>query len=242
MVRAVIPLYRHARRPGRPTCIVNVLAYTPRVEPRGFEPRTSAVQGRRSPRLSYGPLLSPDSPTSTKEVGAPGFEPGTSALSGPRSNRLSYAPVKGVLSVRCMLFAHKSPCAEDEAKPTCTTVSTSMHTSLHMSDAPLPGSSLPCSDHNPRGRCHQPCFTVKCSTIGCMSRMRTRLPRKEVIQPQLPLRLPCYDFTPVMNPTVVSALLAVRLPTSGETHSHGVTGGVYKTRERIHRGVLIRDY
>ena len=45
-----------------------------------------------------------------------------------------------------------------------------------------------------------------------------------------------------MNPTVVSARLAVRLPTSGETHSHGVTGGVYKTRERIHRGMLIRDY
>ena len=45
-----------------------------------------------------------------------------------------------------------------------------------------------------------------------------------------------------MNPTVVSALLAVRLPTSGGTHSHGVTGGVYKTRERIHRGMLIRDY
>ena len=66
--------------------------------------------------------------------------------------------------------------------------------------------------------------------------------RKEVIQPHLPIRLPCYDFTPVMNPTVVSALLAVRLPASGETHSHGVTGGVYKTRERIHRGVLIRDY
>lgn len=170
MVRAVIPQYRHARRSGRSTCIIKVLHTSRRVEPRGFEPRTSAVQGRRSPRLSYGPLLSPDSPTSTKEVGAPGFEPGTSALSGPRSNRLSYAPVKGVLSVRCMLFAHKSPCAEDEAKPTCTTVSTSMHTSLHMSDAPLPGSSLPCSDHNPRGRCHQPCFTVKCSTIGCMSK------------------------------------------------------------------------
>jgi hypothetical protein len=59
---------------------------------------------------------------------------------------------------------------------------------------------------------------------------------KEVIQPQVPLRLPCYDFTPVMNHTVVSALLAVRLPTSGATHSHGVTGGVYKARERIHRG------
>ena len=56
------------------------------------------------------------------------------------------------------------------------------------------------------------------------------------------LRLPCYDFTPVMNHTVVSALPKVRLPTSGTAHSHGVTGGVYKARERIHRGVLIRDY
>jgi hypothetical protein len=66
--------------------------------------------------------------------------------------------------------------------------------------------------------------------------------RKEVIQPHLPIRLPCYDFTPVMNTTVVSVLLAVRLPTSGKTHSHGVTGGVYKARERIHRDMLIRDY
>ena len=66
--------------------------------------------------------------------------------------------------------------------------------------------------------------------------------RKEVIQPHLPIRLPCYDFTPVMNLTVVGAPLAVRRPASGETHSHGVTGGVYKTRERIHRDMLIRDY
>jgi hypothetical protein len=63
-----------------------------------------------------------------------------------------------------------------------------------------------------------------------------------VIQPQVPLRLPCYDFTPVMNHTVVVAPLADKLTTSGTTHSHGVTGGVYKARERIHRGVLIRDY
>ena len=66
--------------------------------------------------------------------------------------------------------------------------------------------------------------------------------RKEVIQPHLPIRLPCYDFTPVTNPAVVIALLAVRLTTSGRTRSHGVTGGVYKTRERIHRDMLIRDY
>ena len=61
------------------------------------------------------------------------------------------------------------------------------------------------------------------------------LHRKEVIQPHLPIRLPCYDFTPVINPTFGSALLAVRLLTSGVTDSHGVTGGVYKARERIHR-------
>ena len=66
--------------------------------------------------------------------------------------------------------------------------------------------------------------------------------RKEVIQPQVPLRLPCYDFTPVMKHTVVSGLLAVTLPTSGIPHSHGVTGGVYKTRERIHRSMLTCDY
>lgn len=66
--------------------------------------------------------------------------------------------------------------------------------------------------------------------------------RKEVIQPQVPLRLPCYDFTPVADRTVVGCLLAVSAPASGKANSHGVTGGVYKARERIHRGVLIRDY
>ena len=59
---------------------------------------------------------------------------------------------------------------------------------------------------------------------------------KEVIQPQVPLGLPCYDFTPVMNHSVVIVFPKVRLTTSGATHSHGVTGGVYKARERIHRG------
>ena len=68
------------------------------------------------------------------------------------------------------------------------------------------------------------------------------LHRKEVIQPHLPIRLPCYDFTPIANPTLGSSLLAVRILTLGITGSHGVTGGVYKARERIHRGMLIRDY
>ena len=66
--------------------------------------------------------------------------------------------------------------------------------------------------------------------------------RKEVIQPHLPIRLPCYDFTPVIDPAFGSSLLAVGSLTSGITNSHGVTGGVYKTRERIHRSILICDY
>ena len=45
-----------------------------------------------------------------------------------------------------------------------------------------------------------------------------------------------------MNHTVVIAPLAVVLTTSFATHSHGVTGGVYKARERIHRNILICDY
>ena len=66
--------------------------------------------------------------------------------------------------------------------------------------------------------------------------------RKEVIQPQVPLRLPCYDFTPVTTTTLVGCLLAVGSPASGIINFHGVTGGVYKARERIHRSVLICDY
>ena len=62
-------------------------------------------------------------------------------------------------------------------------------------------------------------------------------PRKEVIQPHLPVRLPCYDFVPVIRPTLGSSPLAVESPTSGVPNSHDVTGGVYKARERIHRSM-----
>ena len=66
--------------------------------------------------------------------------------------------------------------------------------------------------------------------------------RKEVIHPHVPVGIPCYDFTPIICPTLDGSLLAVKPPASGITNSHGVTGGVYKTRERIHRDILIRDY
>ena len=72
--------------------------------------------------------------------------------------------------------------------------------------------------------------------------LRMYLPRKEVIQPHLPVRLPCYDFTPVTNPALGRCFLTVSSRTSGVVDFHGVTGGVYKTRERIHRSILICDY
>jgi len=72
--------------------------------------------------------------------------------------------------------------------------------------------------------------------------VKTDFSIKEVIQPHLPVLLPCYDLTPITNPTVSGVLLAVRLPMSGEIDFHGLTGGVYKTRERIHRCILISDY
>ena len=68
------------------------------------------------------------------------------------------------------------------------------------------------------------------------------LHRKEVIQPHLPIRLPCYDLTPIIEPTLGSYLLAVSILTLGVSDFHGLTGGVYKARERIHRGMLTRDY
>ena len=65
---------------------------------------------------------------------------------------------------------------------------------------------------------------------------------KEVIQPQVPLRLPCYDFTPITGHSLAACLPKVSSTASGTTDFRGVTGGVYKARERIHRGMLIHDY
>ena len=62
--------------------------------------------------------------------------------------------------------------------------------------------------------------------------------RKEVIQPHLPVRLPCYDFVPIADPAFDGSLpQGVGPPASGVADFRGVTGGVYKARERIHPGV-----
>ncbi len=67
---------------------------------------------------------------------------------------------------------------------------------------------------------------------GKPPRLTTLFSRKEVFQPHLPVRLPCYDLALVTGITLNDAL---RQPSSGPPNFHGLTGGVYKVRERIHR-------
>ena len=64
--------------------------------------------------------------------------------------------------------------------------------------------------------------------------LQDRSSKKEVFQPHLPVRLPCYDLAPVTSFTLGGSF---RLPTLGTPGFHGLTGGVYKVRERIHRAI-----
>ena len=150
-------------------------------------------------------------------MGLSGFEPLTSPLSGVRSNQLSYRPT-------CHAQAdHKGRGRREPAQ----------------------AYSVPDGTLSPVMKGHEDdgmFFGRSEALLRSSQSAFVSILRKEVIQPQVPLRLPCYDFTPVADPTVVCCLLAVSAQPSGETNSHGVTGGVYKAWERIHRGMLIRDY
>jgi hypothetical protein len=147
-------------------------------------------------------------------VGLGGLEPPTSRLSSARSNQLSYKP-ELLIGPRPSASGQRSSREERETKTAASRQS---------------GLTDP--------------YVLRASESGGLESLRLlgSVLRKEVIQPQVPLRLPCYDFTPVADPTVVACLLAVSETPSGKTNSHGVTGGVYKARERIHRSVLIYDY
>ena len=111
---------------------------------------------------------------------------------------------------------------------------------------PIPQSSTAC-EHRGRGRrCSRRTGSSDdveqrapvINKPGGLRSNRSGIPRKEVIQPHLPVRLPCYDFTPIIDPTFDGCLpQGVSPPASGVADFRGVTGGVYKARERIHRGV-----
>lgn len=148
-------------------------------------------------------------------VGLGRLELPTLRLSGVRSNHLSYRPMTAFAGV----------------------VPPGSRSHLDLSSIKMSGK------RNEDGG--DPLFVGRLATVSGASIARESwrgILRKEVIQPQVPLRLPCYDFTPVIEPAFDSSLLTVGSLASGIPDSHGVTGGVYKTRERIHRDILIRDY
>ena len=161
-------------------------------------------------------------------VGQNGLEPSTSRLSVVCSSQLSYWPIR-------LLFWWRLA-GSNRWPPACK------------------AGALPAELNPHNHKAHTPeCVPSKLNNVTTSTQTADQdvtnlslkiggLLRKEVIQPHLPIRLPCYDFTPITGPTFGRALLAVRLRTSGVPDSHGVTGGVYKARERIHRGMLIRDY
>ena len=165
-------------------------------------------------------------------VGSSGFEPPTSRLSGVRSTQLSYEPIPGGderVRTDGLLLARQA-LSQLSYTPVFGCDQLSRSTLQQSEDVLTP--SKPYSAFDAFQRFF---FSATFSFLGLHL-------RKEVIQPHLPIRRPCYDFTPVIEPAFGSSLLAVGSLTSGISNSHGVTGGVYKTRERIHRSILICDY
>ena len=156
-------------------------------------------------------------------VGLGGLEPPTLRLSGARSNHLSYRPSTDQRSVRRTDSFRKSKSTDVRPLKTRQQAQYRDDCEADLFDRAPERALAPRIE--PEG-------PTECRGLR----------RKEVIQPQVPLRLPCYDFTPVTNHSLGGCLLAVGAPTSGAIGSHGVTGGVYKARERIHPGMLIRDY
>jgi hypothetical protein len=178
------------------------------VEADGIEPTTPCLQSRCSPTelrprphkigqftsVAHTPMartpiasapIADTSVTGTSVVGPGRFELPTSRLSSARSNQLSYEP--GSLAD----YGRDTPAA---ARFRSMSPSTAGTWTVPGAPAALQPRELPC------GRLS----TAKCT--------RTDVLRKEVIQPQVPLRLPCYDFTPVADPTVAGCLLAVSAP------------------------------
>ena len=151
------------------------------MEPKGLEPSTSCLQSRCSSQLSYGPF-SPASYHIWYMVGVPGFEPGTSSLSGTRSNQLSYTPLNDRI--------HSALSASILS---CFSISLCRPKTEQYDVKPFPN--------------------IAAWHIRRLSRRSLNIPlraealfglllRKEVIQPQVPLRLPCYDFIPVIDHTL----------------------------------------
>ena len=187
-------------------------------------------------------------------VGSSGLEPPTSRLSGVRSNLLSYEPsflrLPAALPLPCLFLTRSG--GDERVRTDDPLLAKQVLSQLsYTPTVPRPSSFLLALNVSLSSTLKTIQYFISlpplrldpprsCAVIAPI--LFLVLPRKEVIQPHLPIRLPCYDFTPVIGLTFDGWLLAVTSPASGAPNSHGVTGGVYKARERIHRGMLIRDY
>jgi hypothetical protein len=193
---------------GRPPCLPGVGGAT------GV--RTPNLRRARAAlsRLSYGPRRARVAACPPRRgdacrtaarwwVGAPGLEPGASALSGPRSDRLSYAPppprTRGAIEARWGVGGRD---ASSSSRGRTRCVPAAPVAAAPRRRRPMPGGTA---------RSGRGCAAARSSPAGldlvaCPHRLFPRggagLPRKEVIQPQLPLRLPCYDFVPVTRPAL----------------------------------------
>ncbi len=185
-----------------------------------FELPTSPLSGVRSNQLSYRPKVIAKLAGSLAEINFGGSQKTSFIVKRVSRTRLNMLDGYAVRDHRAMVIKQRRLVSEFPRSPSGTAIAGLMD--IHSRRLPIHIGGAP---HSRKGyECHRFSF------------------RKEVIQPQVLLRLPCYDFTPIMNYTLDGCPLAVGSPASSATHFRDVTGGVYKARERIHRGILIRDY
>ena len=182
----------------------------------GLEPPTSRLSGARSNHLSYAPLWLFAVPSCTFG-GDDGNRTHDPLLAGQVLSQLSYTPIGLGLLYSVSYWTLKIEQQVDICFLCCTAL---LHSSSFLFWFLF-------------------CLFANTRYLWVISHI---LHRKEVIQPHLPIRLPCYDLTPINKPTFDCCPLAVSPQASGVFIFHGLTGGVYKARERIHRGMLIRDY
>ena len=153
----------------------------------------------------------------------------TSTLSVWRSNQLSYRTGIGVVSALDGKASARLRLSHIIYRITSVT-----RVRIHKISEPSHSPRPPCIPRrmSPERRCSLTYLACACATAEL--RLSTAFSRKEVFQPHLPVRLPCYDLAPITSFTLGRPS---RLRTSGTPGFHGLTGGVYKARERIHRAM-----
>ena len=198
-------------------------------------------------------------------VGSSGLEPPTSRLSGARSNHLSYEPIQfprcisSLIPTRRFRLRQLAAGGDDGNRTHDPLLAGQVLSQLSYTPVSLRGELNNLYGHSKLNNnklilAFRLTLSLAVFIFGFCSTVYLRYPlallcaeylvlhRKEVIQPHLPIRLPCYDLTPIIEPTFDCCLLAVSSQASGVPNFHGLTGGVYKARERIHRSMLICDY